>query len=159
MTDTVRLATVADAGELARLRWEFRIESGTPASLDWEEFVEQMHGFVADVLTDGSPWRAWVAQDGDRLLGCVWLQLIEKVPHPNRSRWERPVGYVTNMYVEPQRRDSGVGRRLLDEAIAFAREREVDGVVLWPSERSRSFYERAGFGSNGAPLWLDVMGD
>jgi hypothetical protein len=46
---------------------------------------------------------------------------------------------------------------LLERAIGFAREREVDGVVLWPSERSRPFYERAGFGPG--PLWLDVAGD
>lgn len=159
MTVTIRPATVEDADELARLRWEFRIESGTPASLTREAFGGQMWGFVADALGDQGPWRAWVAEADSRLVGCVWLQLVEKVPHPNRSRGERPIAYVTNMYVEPARRDSGVGRRLLDAAIAFAREREVDGVALWPSERSRTFYERAGFAPRGAPLWLDVMGD
>ena len=159
MTPTIRSATVEDADQLAQLRWEFRIEFGTPASQSRETFFEQMRDFAADVFTEESSWRAWVAEDGGRIVGCVWLQMIEKVPHPDRARWERPIGYVTNMYVEPQRRDSGLGRELLDAAIVFAREHEVDGIVLWPSERSRPFYERAGFGSEGAGVWLDVTGD
>ena len=159
MTPTIRSATVEDADQLAGLRWEFRTEFGTTASRSLEAFVEQMRAFAADVFTEGSSWRAWVAEDGGRLVGCVWLQLIEKVPHPNRSRWERPIAYVTNMYVEPALRGGGLGAELLDRAVTFARERDVDGLMVWPSDRSRPFYERAGFGTHGAPLWLDVSGD
>jgi hypothetical protein len=32
-------------------------------------------------------------------------------------------------------------------------------VVLWPSPRSRPFYARAGFGTDGGPLWLEIGGD
>jgi GNAT superfamily N-acetyltransferase len=156
---TVRPAAPADADELARLRWDFRIEDGTPVGRDREGFVEEMRAFVAEVLAVGSAWRAWVAEDEDRLVGCVWLQLVEKIPHPNRTRWQRPVAYVTNMYVEPGRRNSGLGRELLEAALSFARERDVDGVVLWPSPRSRRFYERAGFAPAGAGLWLPMSGD
>jgi GNAT superfamily N-acetyltransferase len=63
------------------------------------------------------------------------------------------------MYVEPDRRDAGLGRELLEAALAFARARNVDGVVLWPSPRSRPFYARAGFGTDGGPLWLEIGGD
>jgi GNAT superfamily N-acetyltransferase len=83
---------------------------------------------------------------------------VEKVPHPSRTRWERPVGYVTNMYVEPERRRMGFGRALLDAVVAHARERGVDGLMLWPSERSTPFYRRAGFGREGW-LWLGIDGD
>jgi len=155
----IRSASRADAGELTRLRWEFRIESGTPASRPRAAFDEEMRGFLADVFADASPWRVWVAESDRGLVGCVWLQLVEKVPHPNRGRWERPVAYVTNMYVAPELRDRGVGRELLDRAIAYATEREVDGIVLWPSPRSAPFYARAGFDSEGAGVWLDITGD
>ena len=159
MTPTIRSATVEDAEQLARLRWEFRIESGTPASRARAAFDEEMRGFLADVFAAASPWRVWVAEAHRGLVGCVWLQLVELVPHPNRGRWERPIAYVTNMYVAPELRDRGIGRELLDRAIAYAKEREVDGIVLWPSPRSAPFYERAGFGSEGAGVWLDVAGD
>jgi ribosomal protein S18 acetylase RimI-like enzyme len=89
----------------------------------------------------------------------LWFQLVEKVPHPSRRRWERPIGYVTNVYIEPDLRNEGLGGRLMDEALAFARERRVAEVVVWPSARSVSFYRRAGFGPEDAPLLLDLAGD
>jgi GNAT superfamily N-acetyltransferase len=154
---TIREATLEDADELARLRWEFRVEVGTPVTRDYDEFLGEFRAFAADAFADGGPWRAWVAEEDGRLVGCAWLQLVNKVPHPSRTREERPIAYVTNMYVDLAHRNTGLGRRLLDLAIDLAREREVDGVMLWPSERSRPFYERAGFGPGW--LWLDLAGD
>jgi GNAT superfamily N-acetyltransferase len=153
----IRPATDEDTDELARLRWEFRIESGTPATRTYETFVEEFRAFARDAFDDTAAWRAWVADDDGRLVGCAWLRLIERVPHPNKTLDERPIAYVTNMFVEASHRNAGLGRALLDSALDFAREREVDGVVLWPSDRSRPFYERAGFGPG--PLWIDVAGD
>ena len=155
----LRAATPNDADELARLRWEFRVEHGTPVDRTFEAFLEEFRGFATEVLAEGSPWRAWVATEGNRLVGCVWFQLVEKVPHPSRRRWQRPIGYVTNMYVEADLRNDGLGSQLMGAALAFAREREVSEVVVWPSPRSVSFYERAGFGSEEAPLLLDLAGD
>ena len=155
----IRPAAIEDADELARLRWEFRLESKTPATRAREAFVEEMREFVADVLADGTAWRAWVAERDGRLVGCVWLQLVERVPHPSLERRERPIAYVTNMYVEPALRNAGLGRELLEVAIGFARDRGGAGVVLWPSPRSVPFYERAGFRNEGGPLWLEVAGD
>jgi predicted N-acetyltransferase YhbS len=157
---SIRAAMVADADELARLRWTFRVEAGTPASLDRDAFAAQMRGFVEDAFADGSDWRAWVAETGGRLVGCVWLRRVERVPHPNLARGVRPIAYLTNMYVEPELRDAGLGRRLLDVALDAARADEADGVVLWPSDRSRPFYERAGFhGLPDGPMWLELAGD
>lgn len=158
VTPHVRRASPADADELARLRWDFRVEHGTPVRGTFETFTEEFRAFASDVLVDGSPWRAWVAEDGERLVGCAWLQLVEKIPHPNRARWERPVAYVTNMYVEPAFRNLGLGRSMLDVVIQDARAIGVDGLLLWPSERSVPFYRRGGFGSEGW-LWLRVEGD
>ena len=155
----LRLATPNDADELARLRWTFRVEHGTPVSRSFDEFRVEFRGFATEVLADGSPWRAWVTEDDGRLVGCLWLQLVEKVPHPSRGRWERPIGYVTNVYVEPDLRNDGLGAELMDAALAFARDRGVGEVVVWPSERSVSFYRRAGFGAEEAPLLLDLAGD
>jgi N-acetylglutamate synthase-like GNAT family acetyltransferase len=155
----VRGATIEDADELARLRWDFRVEHGTPVGRSFEDFVEEFRAFATDALAEAAPWRAWVAEDDGRLVGCVWLQLIEKIPHPRRGRWERPLAYVTNVYVEPALRDAGLGGRLLDAAIAFAREHEAGEAVVWPTPRSVSFYRRAGFGDASTPLGMDLAGD
>jgi GNAT superfamily N-acetyltransferase len=154
----VRRASAADADELARLRWDFRSEAGTPVTTTFEAFVEGFRAFVADVLARDS-WWAWLAEDDDgRAIGCVWVQLVEKVPHPSRTRWERPVAYLTNMYVEAPRRNAGVGRELVDAAVGAARDHGVDGVMLWPSDDSVGFYRRAGF--EPSPwLWMHLAGD
>lgn len=155
----IRLATLDDADELARLRWDFRVEHGTPVSSTFEAFAEEFRAFATDVLVDGSPWRAWVAEDGGRLVGCAWLQLVEKIPHPSRGRWERPIVYLTNVYVEHALRDEGHGGRLLEAAMTYARELDAAEAVVWPTPRSVSFYRRAGFGSWAAPLGMDLAGD
>jgi RimJ/RimL family protein N-acetyltransferase len=129
----IRRATLDDADELARLRWDFRVEHGTPVSSTFEAFAEGFRAFATEALADGAPWRAWVAEDEGRLVGCAWLQLVEKIPHPSRGRWERP--------------------------IAYAREREAAEAVVWPTPPSASFYRRAGFGSEAAPLGMDLAGD
>lgn len=66
-----------------------------------------------------------------------------RMPHPARpdSRW----GYISNMFVRPECRDRGTGSMLLEQLIAAARERGYVRLVLSPSERSLSFYRRAGF--------------
>ena len=155
----IRRAALDDADELARLRWDFRVEQGTPASRTFDAFAEEFRGFAVDALADGTPWRAWVAQDEGRLVGCVWVQFVEKIPHPSRGRGERPIAYVTNVYVEPMLRGEGLGTRLLEAAVAEAREREAAEAVVWPTPRSVSFYRRAGFGAEAAPLGMDLAGD
>ena len=155
----VRGAKIDDADELARLRWDFRVEHGTRAGRPFEDFAEEFRAFAADALADGAPWRAWVAEEDGRLVGCAWLQFVEKIPHPNRGRWERPIAYVTNVYVEPALRHAGLGARLLDAAMTFARAREAAEAVVWPTPRSVPFYRRAGFGETSAPLGLDLAGD
>jgi ribosomal protein S18 acetylase RimI-like enzyme len=155
----IRRATAGDADELARLRWDFRVEQGTPASRTFDAFAVEFRAFVADALADGAHWRACVAEDEGRLVGCVWLQFVEKIPHPSRGRWERPIAYVTNVYVEPALRDEGLGARLLDAAMASAREQDAAEAVVWPTPRSASFYRRAGFGTEAAPLGMDLAGD
>ena len=154
----VRRATTSDADELARLRWDFRSEAGTPVTTTLDDFTVAFRSFVEDTI-GGASWWAWLAEDEHgRAVGCVWVQLVEKVPHPSRVRWERPVAYLTNMYVEAAHRNDGLGRALVEAALATARERGVDGVLLWPSDDSVAFYRRAGF--EPSPwLWMHLAGD
>ena len=57
------------------------------------------------------------------------------------GRW----GYIANVYVDPTYRDTGTGRRLLDQALEHADRERFDRLVLSPTERSMPFYTRAGF--------------
>jgi len=41
-------ATLRDVDELARLRWESRLEHGTPATTSFDDFLERLGGFVPE---------------------------------------------------------------------------------------------------------------
>jgi ribosomal protein S18 acetylase RimI-like enzyme len=59
---------------------------------------------------------------------------------------------VISMWVDPAARGRGVGRVLLDQVVAFAREHGADEVVLGVSdgnEAARTLYETYGFADNG----------
>jgi GNAT superfamily N-acetyltransferase len=141
MRVTVRPATVADAAELARLRWEFRPQDQQASGLD--EFSREFTDWLAQAF-DSDMWIAAVADTGDHeLVGCIFIEAVSKVPNPGAIH--RTWGYVTNSYVAPGYRGQGVGGRLPDVVIGAARERGHEFLIVWPSEEALSFYTRAGF--------------
>jgi GNAT superfamily N-acetyltransferase len=140
----IRRATAADANEIARLRWEFSGEGHEPAEPQ-DAFLRRMAAEVRRVLASGR-WSIWVAEDpgaARRLIATVFLQRVDKVPrpYPRPGAW----GYITNVYVDAAWRDRGIGGALMDVVIAAAREEGLDTLLLWPSQRAVSFYERLGF--------------
>ena len=140
----IRPATAGDADEIARLRWEFSLEEREPTE-PGDAFIRRMASELRRYLASGR-WSIWVAEDPGaprRVIATVFLQRIDKVPRP----YPRPAawGYITNVYVDAAWRDRGVGRSVMDVAIAAARSEGLDTLLLWPSRRAVPFYERAGF--------------
>jgi len=144
----IRSASPADAAALAELRWEFRV-ARAPATEAHGAFVVRCAAWMRAELTAAARWRAWVAVANAAIVGQTWLQTIEKMPNPVEEL-ERHA-YLSNLFVQPSFR-GGVGTRLLEAAVAWARSNDVDRVLLWPSARSVTLYERHGFTQRG-----DVM--
>jgi GNAT superfamily N-acetyltransferase len=94
-------------------------------------------------------WRAWVATQNGRIVGQIWLQVLSKLPNPADEREQH--AYISNVYVTPSAR-GGVGTPLLRTALEWARSNGIDRVVLWPTARSRTMYERRGFRAAGDVL-------
>ena len=144
----IRTASQTDADVLAELRWEFRVARAAATDAH-DTFVARCAAWMRAELTTSSRWRAWVAVLDGAIVGQAWVQTIEKMPNPVAER-ERHA-YVSNVFVQPSSR-GGIGTRLLEAALAWARSNEVDRVLLWPSARSVTLYERHGFTHRG-----DVM--
>jgi GNAT superfamily N-acetyltransferase len=138
----IRLATLADATVLARLRYEFRAQLN-PADEEEEGFIARCSAWMADRLSPSSPWRCWVYEGDSGISGHIWLQLIEKIPNPAPELEQH--AYITNVYVRPDARGSGAGQALLGAALSFCKANNVDSVILWPTDRSRTLYARNGF--------------
>jgi GNAT superfamily N-acetyltransferase len=138
---TIRLADASDAPALAVLRYALRSSTGV-ATEPKSEFLKRCATWMEDHLQSDA-WHCWVAEADEQLIGAVWLQLVEKIPNP-RSEAEHHA-YITNFYVEKRARGSGIGSQLLRAVIAWCQTRDVHAIILWPTERSRSLYERNGF--------------
>jgi GNAT superfamily N-acetyltransferase len=53
--------------------------------------------------------------------------------------------YISNFFIVPAERNSGVGTKILSAAVAHCRAHHVDTVFLWPTQRSTPLYQRTGF--------------
>ena len=136
----IRLATPADAKPLAHLRYELRSKSN---DIEFESaFLERCYTWMTTHLEQPF-WRAWVLEEDDRIIGALWLQLIEKIPNPTAES-ER-MAYITNVFVNEDSRGKGLGSSLLSTALEFCKTENIQTVILWPSKKSRALYERHGF--------------
>ena len=92
---------------------------------------------LADFVIEGSG-RLWLAEDAaNRIAGSI--ALLETEADTGQIRW---------FLVVPEARGTGLGRQLLDEALAYARRRGLAQVFLWSFadlREARRLYERAGF--------------
>lgn len=138
---TIREATPADAAELARLRWDFRV--GEHPEQSRAEFLRDFGAWLEDAMASGR-WVVAVAESAPgSLCGCMYLQTIPKLPVPGTIR--RVWGCITSAYVAPEERRRGIGRELLDHLVDAARARGLEFVLLWPARDAVPFYRRAGF--------------
>ena len=109
--------------------------------LGWNtEFEALVARIVADYATDHDPAReaAWIAEvDGERA-GCIFLVAGDE---PGAAK-------LRILLVTPTARGLGVGSRLVERCLAFARDAGYRQVTLWTNDvlvSARRIYEKFGF--------------
>lgn len=142
LTPLIRLAVRSDADELARLRWDFSPNEVAASGESFESFAAAFRTWFAAAL-DAGDWTVWVAESAGRLVSNMYVHTVNKVPRPGKfgGKW----GYLTNVYTEPSYRGRGLGSELLQALVGRARAEGLELLLVWPSEESAAFYERAGF--------------
>ncbi len=104
----IRLANYADAPALAKLRYALRSSMGWVREPE-DEFLKRCGEWMKEHLSAGSIWQCWVAERDEDLIGCLWLQLVEKIPNP-RSEPEHHA-YITNFFIHERARGKGIASR------------------------------------------------
>lgn len=111
----------------------------------WDHRYEaHLTQIVADFLSRHDPQRErfWVAERDGRVLGCVGL-----------TRQAERTGRLRLLFVEPEARGLGLGRRLIAHCLGFARTAGYAEVVLWTVDvltAARRLYAEAGFQLTGS---------
>jgi GNAT superfamily N-acetyltransferase len=110
------------------------------AEFGWDRTFEALVArIVADYAAHHDPRReaAWIAEADGRRAGCVFCVAADD-----------STARLRILLVDPRARGHGLGGRLVDECIAFAREAGYRRMTLWtnhPLEAARHVYLSRGF--------------
>ena len=107
------------------------------------QWTEPFEGLCAQIIADfankNDPQRerCWIAEMNGENIGCIFL-----------AKDSETVARIRLLLVEPKARGLGLGARLVDECIRFARRAGYKKITLWTHSvlaAARHIYEKAGF--------------
>jgi len=131
----LRAHQVGDIGWIARRQGQLYAQE-----YGWDDTFEALVAEIAARFVrdfDAKRERCWVAEQDGRIVGSVFV-----------CAKSARVAQLRLLYVEPAARGQGLGARLVDECIRFARAKGYRTLMLWTNaglDAARHIYEARGF--------------
>lgn len=149
-----RLATEEDLPQLAQLRWDFRNEDGSETPVvSHEAFLNNCLDFLKRGLESGFQ-TYWLAEQDGEIVAQIFVHKIDLVPRP--CKVQDQFGYITNNYTKPAYRGQGIGSKLMEYVIQWAKNEDFELLIVYPSDEAVPYYERAGFSTENEVMELKL---
>ena len=135
-------ASKADINELVKLRIAYMIDDFGGVSDHERECIEkQLPDYFNRKL--GDELIAFVAKDDNRIVSVAYLHIIEMPA--NSILLNGIYGEVLSVYTEPEYRGKGLCTKLMQNLIAYGKERGLGRVDLSATKDGYPIYSKMGF--------------
>ncbi len=111
-----RISNNLDLKQLRQIKSAYELETGSQVS------VKPIDKYII-----------WLAEENSRIISAVFFDIVDDFAQ------------IPIVYTLPEYRNQGLGTRLFQFAINWAKSQPIKYLVLWPTPKSRSFYSRLGF--------------
>ncbi|WP_053599701.1 GNAT family N-acetyltransferase [Bacillus sp. FJAT-18017] len=139
----IRLAELRDIKQLIKMRWDNTIEFDEgKKDENYEEFEKECQTFLENAI-NSKQWFIWVAEDNEKIVSHIYIELIHKVPRPGRVT--HPFLYMTNVYTIPEYRNGGIGSKVLSSINHWIKVNKFEFAIVWPSEEAINYYKKNGY--------------
>lgn len=144
-----RIVNYSEYVKIAELRWIFQSEEDDSLK------INEKDNFIKDCLLsiqndNMSMYMHFGAFEHDNLIAMASLCIINKIPRPHKII--DPIGYLTNVFVLKNYRNHQIGSKLLNIVYDYAKAKDLELIIVWPSDESLKFYERLGYRPDNQPL-------
>lgn len=147
----IRDATPDDAAAIASLRLTWAKERGDAVE-DADNYASALSTWVK---AHASNVVGKLAQHEDGVVIAMgWLAVVDRLPAPNQH--DRRSGDIQSVYVLPDQRSTGIGRKIINALIDEGRTRGLNRIVLHSSTIGTDFYRRIGWSNSELLLELPL---
>ena len=147
MNIAIRLATTDDLPAVLDLYLKAGIDHGSTITLtEAEQWFQTLQRYPN--------YHLWVAYDADILVGTFTLLIMDNLNHHGC-----PSGIVEGVAVAPDWQGQGMGKRMMEKAIALCREAGCYKMALSTNLRrtdAHAFYEALGFEKHGYSYRIEL---
>jgi GNAT superfamily N-acetyltransferase len=118
------------------------------------ELYKQLHSpneITTDEIASKNVWKEikkynikyYIAKDNGKIIGSCYICIIH-----NLTRGGRSIGFIENVITDKEYRRRGIGKRLVEKAVEYAKEQNCYKVILQSGSKrtdAHKFYESTGF--------------